>query len=672
MYVEQLEEKDALLKKNLEKQKGIYELFSEDKINLELYKDRAELLRNEEKKLKQDIKAVQLKILDKRNSVNLVKATQDFLLRLRNTPDNNNLQMDYLMKTFMRIIFRSIHIQNQEIVKHDLNEPWKTCYEEGMKWLKTNEKTTKQAIPEAKARRSYECFCVPSDVHWCKWCEIIAVILKKVSGCDKKGQGGRYNSSKYLSPEMTEIKWDDRINNLFILGAGFDKAFYPSFPTNDELRDCLISFIDSDQCPHDDVRIEILDYLKSRNQNIELILTDLDVGILSSKDKKIIRIRSGISAYLVRYFKKQEEAVQINLSDNPWIKKFCNEILDTDDVLININYTTWFLKVLDMLGYWDPRGGFCQHIFTGDHGEERSNEKKRNIRVYLLHGCTEFKCSGGPDMFCSSSFNNISPIDILNDLKSRNYYGFHEPFTWGANSSITKEVAIDRLNLLLKNPILYTTYLKQKRVLFSDKALDIYYQLSVHDRQCLDECEYEIIYLNRLVLGELYPGSKLKEDFRVGSNLSIDFNARLFPCTCKSIQFSTGFSDKTGYVVLPSYLKQYHVDLERQRIQAIKIAERARNLIIVGCGLRNEDNGLWQIITSFWNGVTREFKKKVFVLDKNKDVFERIKDHFRSMHGSPEDFSSYAVPIKEDIEGGGIELLINELRKQKDVSCKAD
>jgi hypothetical protein len=49
-------------------------------------------------------------------------------------------------------------------------------------------------------------------------CEIIAVILKKVSGCDKKGQGGRYNSSKYLSPEMTEIKWDDRINNLFILG----------------------------------------------------------------------------------------------------------------------------------------------------------------------------------------------------------------------------------------------------------------------------------------------------------------------------------------------------------------------------------------------------------------------------------------------------------------------
>lgn len=106
----------VILKKNIEKQKGIYELFSEDKINLALYKDRAELLSNEEKKLKQDIKAI------------------------------------------------------QQIVKFELNEPWKTCYEEGVKWLKTSEKTTIQAIPEANpstplrtgARRSYVCFCAPS------------------------------------------------------------------------------------------------------------------------------------------------------------------------------------------------------------------------------------------------------------------------------------------------------------------------------------------------------------------------------------------------------------------------------------------------------------------------------------------------------------------------------
>lgn len=158
LYVEQLEEKETLLHKNLEKQKGLYEVFAADSINLEIYKERAEILRNEEKKLKQDIKAIQLKILEKRNAVNLTKAVQDFLLKLRSNPSNT--QMDYLVKTFMRILFKSITIQNQEIVKFDLNQPWKLCYEEGTKWLKTAQI---QAIPKEKNKRSYVCFCTPSD-----------------------------------------------------------------------------------------------------------------------------------------------------------------------------------------------------------------------------------------------------------------------------------------------------------------------------------------------------------------------------------------------------------------------------------------------------------------------------------------------------------------------------
>ncbi|MBN1871361.1 MAG: recombinase family protein [Candidatus Omnitrophica bacterium] len=161
-YIEELETKEKALSKNLEKQKALYEVFSEDKINIDIYKDRAELLRNEEKRLRRDVKAIQLRILEKRNAVNLVKATQDFLLRLRSNPKGE--QMDYLIKTFMRIIFRAIYIQNQEIVRHDLNEPWKSCYEEGMKWLKTQETAPIKAKQAEKAKRSYVYYCVPSDV----------------------------------------------------------------------------------------------------------------------------------------------------------------------------------------------------------------------------------------------------------------------------------------------------------------------------------------------------------------------------------------------------------------------------------------------------------------------------------------------------------------------------
>lgn len=157
-YIEEIEQKEKQLSRNLEKQKGLYEVYSEDKINIDIYKERAELLSNEEKKLKADIKAIQLKILDKRNSIDVTKDTQNFLLRLKNDPTKE--QTDFAIKTFMRIIFKSIHIHNQEIVKVDINQPWKLCYEEGLKCLK--EQKTEEKHP--KERRSYVFYCAPSDV----------------------------------------------------------------------------------------------------------------------------------------------------------------------------------------------------------------------------------------------------------------------------------------------------------------------------------------------------------------------------------------------------------------------------------------------------------------------------------------------------------------------------
>jgi len=193
-YIEELEMKEKTFSKNLEKQKALYEVFSEDKINIDIYKDKAELLRNEEKNLRQDIKSIQLKILEKRNSVNLVKATQDFLLKLRSNP--NTQQMDYLIKTFMRIIFKGIYIQNQEIVKVDINQPWKMCYDEalkvrhseaepknlegkeilrfaqddtvgkGVKCQKKREMTPKKAKIKTSRGTESVYFCVPSDGRW--------------------------------------------------------------------------------------------------------------------------------------------------------------------------------------------------------------------------------------------------------------------------------------------------------------------------------------------------------------------------------------------------------------------------------------------------------------------------------------------------------------------------
>ncbi|OPY88347.1 MAG: DNA-invertase hin [Smithella sp. PtaU1.Bin162] len=161
-FIAELEEKQKLLSKNIEKQKGLYEVYSEDKINIEIYKERAGRLSNEEKKLKSDIKTIQLKILEKRNSVNVVKETQDFLVKLRSMPKDEH--SDFVIKSFMRIIFKGIYIHNQEVVKVELNQPWKLCYDEGLKWIKQAENNEKTAKTEKKIRRSYVSFCVHSDV----------------------------------------------------------------------------------------------------------------------------------------------------------------------------------------------------------------------------------------------------------------------------------------------------------------------------------------------------------------------------------------------------------------------------------------------------------------------------------------------------------------------------
>ena len=145
-YVKRLDELETKLRNNLEKQRGLYQVYKEDKINLNIYKEEAGLLSGEERKLKEDIKAFQLKILEKQNSLNVVQETQDFLLGLKACPENE--QSDFAIKRFMRIIFKSISIKNQEIVKLDINQPWKFCYEEGIKKWKMLEKQ-EQMQPKA-------------------------------------------------------------------------------------------------------------------------------------------------------------------------------------------------------------------------------------------------------------------------------------------------------------------------------------------------------------------------------------------------------------------------------------------------------------------------------------------------------------------------------------------
>ena len=82
--------------------------------------------------MKSVIKLLQLKILDKRNSVNIMQDTRDFLIQLNKKSDKEHEGMDFALKNFMRILFQGIYIRDQKIVKLDIHQPWKFCYEKGL------------------------------------------------------------------------------------------------------------------------------------------------------------------------------------------------------------------------------------------------------------------------------------------------------------------------------------------------------------------------------------------------------------------------------------------------------------------------------------------------------------------------------------------------------------
>jgi len=165
-YFSLLKELELKLASNLEKQKGLYQVYKEDKINLELYKQEAEKLRAEEKKLEVEIRHTQIKILEQQDSVDNTLRVHAFLSRLVASA-NQKVLKDSDIKEFVRIVFKRIEVDDQKMVNFELNQPWKLCYEQGIK--ECQEKQGKEARKEDQAcqnRRSYVVFCKHSAARW--------------------------------------------------------------------------------------------------------------------------------------------------------------------------------------------------------------------------------------------------------------------------------------------------------------------------------------------------------------------------------------------------------------------------------------------------------------------------------------------------------------------------
>jgi len=99
----------------------LFDAHADDKISAEIFKEKAEELRVEEKKFKKDIQCAQARLLTNDQGVDNRLRAQNFLCRIQDLTSAKEFT-DQDVKEFVRIIFRRIDVENQRIVSFELNQ----------------------------------------------------------------------------------------------------------------------------------------------------------------------------------------------------------------------------------------------------------------------------------------------------------------------------------------------------------------------------------------------------------------------------------------------------------------------------------------------------------------------------------------------------------------------
>ncbi|NTU49710.1 MAG: hypothetical protein HGA87_02235 [Desulfobulbaceae bacterium] len=304
-------------------------------------------------------------------------------------------------------------------------------------------------------------------------------------------------------------------NNLYILGAGFDKAVHNESPLNDELMARLSLSYELNQW--------INKHLEAKD-NIELLLTYLDLD--SRRQPELLEYRKVIEKALVSVFRQY----RLTVSDlKPWMESFAKAILQQDDAVVNLNYGCSLEGMLDHFEVWSPIKGYSQFCGNwaaeiGDSGCGDNNcAQMKNIQIYKVHG-------------------------------------------------------------------------------------------SEHFEETYDLQQEQETYIQPLIDKTLFPKSSAHSWFETG----------------------IGKKKTKGYIIAPSYIKKPHVQMLYMMDEVLCRARLAKSLIIMGCGLRAEDQFLWHVICAFLNQdkPLKENAKRIVIVDPNaKNLQKNIQSYFSNMQG---------------------------------------
>jgi len=175
----------------------------------------------------------------------------------------------------------------------------------------------------------------------------------------------------------------EKVNNLFLIGAGFTRAVFPKAPLNKDLFHEIV---------HANPKTKLNLYSKKYGvEDIEILLTRLDLEIAETKSSVLEHDRKYIVTDLFEYFGRFR-FVQNRLDKNPWLKKFALEVLCENDAIVTTNYDCFLEGLLDFCEVWSPKEGYVSVYDPRVQGHShKGRENPKGIKFYKIHGSEHFR-----------------------------------------------------------------------------------------------------------------------------------------------------------------------------------------------------------------------------------------------------------------------------------------
>ena len=334
-------------------------------------------------------------------------------------------------------------------------------------------------------------------------------------------------------------------NNLFLLGAGFDRALYgPDIPLNGQVIPWLKNKFEYAPWTAHLARYQTTD--------IERSLTYLDLEVTAppanTSENDRLTLRRWIEQTIARFF--TDFRITPEIASKDWALTFAKAVLDKNDAIVNLNYTPLLEGLLDTAGVWTPHGGYSRFIENGvleaTSGPVRQNSLLKNIIVYKIHGSTHFHLSS------------------VNENHEETAIGF-------------------------------------------------------------------------------------------------SFNDSIFPRSGKHTNFGPGVPDLGRYVIAPSFIKTWHIQIAGMMNEVLERVNMAKNIIILGCGMRPEDNFLFLMFANFLRAANPG--GKIIVVDPNaSQVVKNIRTYSNWLWDG---ISQQVVKIEKELDLESVEQLHDQLAATK-------